>query len=71
MARQIARSWEDRTPRRLRKKIEMRAPQAHSQACPLAFAWPNGARDGLNVAASAQNLRNMAKLIPMPILSAA
>jgi transposase len=68
MARQIARSWEGRTSRRLRKKIEMLF--AHLKRIlkldRLRLRGPNGARDELILAATAQNLRKMAKLIAMP-----
>jgi DDE family transposase len=67
-ARQIARSWEGRTSRRLRKKIEMLF--AHLKRIlkldRLRLRGPNGARDEFILAATAQNLRKMAKLIPMP-----
>ena len=68
MARQIARAWEGRTSRRLRKKIEMLF--AHLKRIlkldRLRLRGPNGARDEFTLAATAQNLRKMAKLIPMP-----
>jgi hypothetical protein len=67
MARQIARSWEGRTSRRLRKKIEMLF--AHLKRIlkldRSRLRGPNGARDEFTLAATAQNLRKMAKLIPM------
>jgi hypothetical protein len=70
MARQIARSWEGRTSRRLRKKIEMLF--AHLKRIlkldRLRLRGPNGARDEFILAATVQNLRKMAKLIPMPTL---
>ena len=70
MARQIARSREGRTSRRLRKKIEMLF--AHLKRIlkldRLRLRGPNGARDEFILAATAQNLRKMAKLIPMPTL---
>jgi transposase len=69
MARQIARSWEGRTSRRLRKKVEMLF--AHLKRIlkldRLRLRGPNGARDEFVLAATAQNLRKLAKLIPMPI----
>ena len=66
MARQIATSWEGRIARRLRKKVEMLF--AHLKRV-LKLDWlrlrgPNGARDEFLLAATAQNLRKMAKLIP-------
>jgi hypothetical protein len=64
----IARSWEGGTSRRLRKKIEMLF--AHLKRIlkldRLRLRGPNGARDEFTLAATAQNLRKMAKLIPMP-----
>jgi transposase len=71
MARQIARSWEGRSSRRLRKKIEMLF--AHLKRIlkldRLRLRGPNGARDEFTLAATVQNLRKMAKLIPMPAAS--
>ena len=68
IAREIAKSWEGRTSRRLRKKIEMLF--AHLKRIlkldRLRLRGPNGARDEFILAATAQNLRKMAKLIPMP-----
>jgi len=68
MARQIAKSWEGRTYRRLRKKVEMLF--AHLKRIlkldRLRLRGPNGARDEFLLAATAQNLRKLAKLIPMP-----
>jgi transposase len=73
MAREIARSWEGRTSRRLRKKIEMLF--AHLKRIlkldRLRLRGPNGARDEFTLVATAQNLRKMAKLIPMPALTPA
>ena len=69
MARQIASSWDGRTARRLRKKVEMLF--AHLKRIlkldRLRLRGPNGARDEFLLAATAQNLRKLAKLIPMPI----
>src|SRR5262249_25183429 len=66
-------SWEGRTSRRLRKKIEMLF--AHLKRIlkldRLRLRGPNGARDEFILAATAQNLRKMAKLIPMPTLRSA
>jgi transposase len=71
MARQIASSWEGRTSRRLRKKVEMLF--AHLKRIlkldRLRLRGPNGARDEFILAATAQNLRKLAKLIPMPKLN--
>jgi Transposase DDE domain len=68
MARAIANSWEGRTSRRLRKKVEMLF--AHLKRIlrldRLRLRGPNGARDELLLAAAAQNLRKRAKLVPMP-----
>ena len=68
--RQVARSWEGRTSRRLRKMIEMLF--AHLKRVlkldRLRFRGPNGVRDEFILAATAQNLRKMAKLIPMQTL---
>ena len=73
MARVIANSWEGRTSRRLRKKIEMLF--AHLKRIlkldRLRLRGPCGARDEFLLAATAQNLRKMAKLIPMPNLAPA
>jgi transposase len=73
MAREIARSWEGRVSRRLRKKIEMLF--AHLKRIlrldRLRLRGPNGARDEFTLAATAQNLRKMAKLIPMQSLKPA
>lgn len=68
LARTIANSWEGRTSRRLRKKVEMLF--AHLKRIlkldRLRLRGPNGARDEFILAATAQNLRKLAKLIPMP-----
>ena len=73
MARQIARSWDGRTSRRLRKKVEMLF--AHLKRIlkldRLRLRGPNGARDEFLLAATAQNLRKLAKLIPAPSLKPA
>ena len=73
MARQIARSWEGRISRRLRKKVEMLF--AHLKRIlkldRLRLRGPNGARDEFLLAATAQNLRKLAKLILVPDLKAA
>jgi IS5 family transposase len=69
LARQIATSWQGRLSRRLRKKVEMLF--AHLKRIlkldRLRLRGPNGARDEFILAATAQNLRKLAKLIPMPI----
>ena len=68
MARHIARSWEGRVSRRLRKKVEMLF--AHLKRIlkldRLRLRGPNGARDEFILAATAQNLRKLAKLVPVP-----
>ena len=68
MARAIANSWEGRTSRRLRKKVEMLF--AHLKRIlkldRLRLRGPTGARDEFLLAATAQNLRKLAKLIPLP-----
>jgi IS5 family transposase len=73
MARQIARSSEGRVSRRLRKKVEMLF--AHLKRIlkldRLRLRGPNGAHDEFLLAATAQNLRKLAKLIPMPCLQSA
>lgn len=73
MARAIAKSWEGRVSRRLRKKVEMLF--AHLKRIlkldRLRLRGPNGARDEFLLAATAQNLRKMAKLIPAPNLQPA
>ena len=73
IARQIAKSWEGRTSRRLRKKVELLF--AHLKRIlnlgRLRLRGPNGARDEFLLAATAQNLRKLAKLIPIPNLKPA
>jgi transposase len=73
MARQIARSWEGGTSRRLRKKVEMLF--AHLKRIlkldRLRLRGPTGAHDEFLLAATAQNLRKLAKLVPLPNLRAA
>ena len=67
MARVIANSWQGRTSRRLRKKVEMLF--AHLKRIlkldRLRLRGPCGARDEFLLAATAQNLRKLAKLIPI------
>jgi hypothetical protein len=73
MARAIAKSWEGHVSRRLRKKVEMLF--AHLKRIlkldRLRLRGPKGARDEFLLAATAQNLRKLAKLIPMPSLKPA
>lgn len=68
MARDIARTEDGRTSRRQRKKVEMLF--AHLKRIlrldRLRLRDPCGARDEFHLAATAQNLRKLAKLIPMP-----
>ena len=68
MARDIMRSEEGQASKRQRKKVEMLF--AHLKRIlkldRLRLRGPNGARDEFHLAATAQNLRKMAKLIPMP-----
>ena len=68
MARAIGKSWEGRVSRRLRKKVEMLF--AHLKRIlkldRLRLRGPTGARDEFLLAATAQNLRKLAKLIPTP-----
>jgi hypothetical protein len=68
MARDIAKTEAYRTSRRQRKKVEMLF--AHLKRIlkldRLRLRGPNGARDEFHLAATAQNLRKLAKLIPVP-----
>ncbi len=68
LARDIAATQAYVTSRRERKKIEMLF--AHLKGIlkldRLRLRGPNGARDEFHLAATAQNLRKLAKLIPMP-----
>jgi transposase len=67
MARAIARSREGRVSRQLRKKVEMLF--AHLKRIlkldRLRLRGPTGAHDEFLLAATAQNLRKLAKLIPL------
>ena len=69
MARDIAKTDAYRTSRRERKKVEMLF--AHLKRIlrldRLRLRGPCGARDEFILAATAQNLRKLAKLIPMPL----
>ena len=73
MARVIARSSDGQVSRRLRKKVEMLF--AHLKRIlkldRLRLRGPTGARDEFLLAATAQNLRKLAKLIPIPSLKPA
>jgi len=68
LARDIATTDAYLVSRRQRKKVEMLF--AHLKRIlrmdRLRLRGPNGARDEFLLAATAQNLRKMAKLIPMP-----
>jgi hypothetical protein len=68
MARDIATTEAYVTSRRQRKKVEMLF--AHLKRIlkldRLRLRGPNGARDEFHLAATAQNLRRLAKLVPMP-----
>ena len=68
LARDIATTDAYVTSRRQRKKVEMLF--AHLKRIlkldRLRLRGPNGAKDEFLLAATAQNLRKMAKLIPMP-----
>src|SRR5215208_1268799 len=68
MARDIAATDAYVASRRERKKVEMLF--AHLKRIlkldRLRLRGPNGARDEFHLAATAQNLRKLAKLIPMP-----
>jgi hypothetical protein len=68
LARAIAKTEAYQTSRRQRKKVEMLF--AHLKRIlkldRLRLRGPNGARDEFHLAATAQNLRKLAKLIPMP-----
>jgi transposase len=68
MARDIAQTEEYADSRKLRKKVEMLF--AHLKRIlrlgRLRLRGPCGARDEFHLAATAQNLRKLAKLIPMP-----
>ena len=68
MARDIATTDDYVTSRRQRKKVEMLF--AHLKRIlkldRLRLRGPNGARDEFHLAATAQNLRRLAKLVPMP-----
>ena len=68
MARAIAKSSEGRASRRLRKKVEMLF--AHLKRIlkldRLRLRRPNGAHDEFLLAATAQNLRKLAKLVSIP-----
>jgi len=68
LAREIAKTEVYQTSRCQRKKVEMLF--AHLKRIlkldRLRLRGPNGARDEFHLAATAQNLRKLAKLIPTP-----
>ena len=68
MARDIASTDAYVTSRRERKKVEMLFAHLKRilQLDRLRLRGPNGASDEFLLAATAQNLRKLAKLIPMP-----
>jgi len=69
MARGIAKTEAYKTSRCQRKKVEMLF--AHLKRIlkldRLRLRGPNGARDEFHLAATAQNLRKLAKLMPTPM----
>jgi len=73
LAREIAKTEAYQTSRRQRKKVEMLF--AHLKRIlkldRLRLRGPNGARDEFLLAATAQNLRKLARLIPAPVPIAA
>lgn len=73
LARDLSRTDAYLTSRRERKKVEMLF--AHLKRIlkldRLRLRGPNGARDEFHLAATAQNLRKMAKLLPMPVTAMA
>jgi hypothetical protein len=68
MARDIAKTDEYAVSRKLRKKVEMLS--AHLKRIlrlgRLRLRGPCGAHDEFHLAATARNLRKLAKLVPMP-----
>ena len=65
MARDICASEAGRTSRRERKKVEMLFAHLKRILRLDRLRGPNGARDEFHLAAAAQNLRKLAKLIPL------
>ncbi len=72
MARDIAKTDAYVTSRRERKKIEMLFAHLKRllQLGRLRLRGPNGARDEFHLAATAQNLRKLAKLRPLAVAAA-
>ena len=68
MAREFAKTEAYRTSRRQCKKVEMLFAQLKRilKLDRLRLRGPNGARDEFHLAATAQNLRKLAMLIPVP-----
>ena len=68
MARDIAATEEYAVSRRERKKVEMlfAHPKRILRLDRLRLCGPNGARDELHLAAAAQNIRKLAKMVPAP-----
>jgi hypothetical protein len=68
MARDIANTEAYRTSRCQRKKVEMvfALSKRILKLDRLRLRGPNGARDEFHLAATAQNLRKLARLIPIP-----
>ena len=64
LARDLAKTDAYVTSRRERKKVEMLF--AHLKLDRLRLRGPNGAKDEFLLAVTAQDLRKLAKLIPMP-----
>ncbi len=69
MARDIAQTDDYVISMRQRKKVEMLFTHLKRimKLDRLRLRGPNGARAEFHIAATAQNLRKMAKLIPIPI----
>jgi hypothetical protein len=68
LARDMAKTKAYQASRCQRKKVEMLFAQLKRilKLDQLRLRGPNGARDEFHLAATAQNLRKLAKLIPMP-----
>jgi hypothetical protein len=68
MARDIARTYDYALSCKLRKKVEMHFVRLKSilGLGRLRLRGPNGASDQFLLAATSQNLRKLAKLLPMP-----
>ena len=69
MARDLSRTPAYLTSRRERKKVEMLFAHLKriSKLDRLRLRGPNGARDEFHLAATAQNLRKLAKLLPSQV----